>query len=95
MSAFGRKAEWIIAVLMSLIDDLAKIVIGDTLSACLPAPAKAPPSGSGWIHEIKHDGFRILARRDSAGVRLITREVCMSDPVRVQVADRPSVDQRP
>jgi bifunctional non-homologous end joining protein LigD len=25
------------------------------------------------IHEIKHDGFRIVARRDSAGVRLITR----------------------
>ena len=36
-------------------------------------PAKAPPSGPGWLHEIKHDGFRILARRDSAGVRLITR----------------------
>jgi hypothetical protein len=41
--------------------------------ACRP-PAKAPPSGPGWLHEIKHDGFRILARRDSAGVRLITRE---------------------
>jgi ATP-dependent DNA ligase len=40
---------------------------------CLPSPAKAPPSGPGWIHEIKHDGFRILARRDSGGVRLITR----------------------
>jgi bifunctional non-homologous end joining protein LigD len=32
-----------------------------------------PPSGPGWLHEIKHDGFRILARRDGAGVRLITR----------------------
>ena len=31
------------------------------------------PSGPGWIHEIKHDGFRILARRDATGVRLITR----------------------
>src|SRR6516164_7318443 len=39
----------------------------------LPSPAKAPPSGPGWIHEIKHDGFRIMARRDGAGVRLITR----------------------
>ena len=39
---------------------------------CLPSPAKAPPSRPGWIHEIKHDGFRILTRRDSAGVRLIT-----------------------
>jgi bifunctional non-homologous end joining protein LigD len=43
------------------------------IEPCLPSPAKAPPSGSDWIHEIKHDGFRILARRDSAGVRLITR----------------------
>ena len=32
-----------------------------------------PPSGPNWIHEIKHDGFRIMARRDAAGVRLITR----------------------
>ena len=40
---------------------------------CLPSPAKAPPSGPGWLHEIKHDGFRILARRESADVRLITR----------------------
>jgi bifunctional non-homologous end joining protein LigD len=43
------------------------------IEPCLPSPAKAPPSGPGWIHEIKHDGFRILARRDSAGVRLFTR----------------------
>jgi bifunctional non-homologous end joining protein LigD len=27
----------------------------------------------GWIHEIKHDGFRILARRDDRGIRLFTR----------------------
>ena len=43
------------------------------IEPCLPSPAKAPPSGPGWLHEIKHDGFRILARRDKAGVRLITR----------------------
>jgi ATP-dependent DNA ligase len=43
------------------------------IEPCLPSPAKAPPSGPGWIHEVKHDGFRILARRDSAGVRFITR----------------------
>jgi ATP-dependent DNA ligase len=43
------------------------------IEPCLPSPAKAPPSGPGWIHEIKHDGFRILARRNDAGVQLITR----------------------
>jgi bifunctional non-homologous end joining protein LigD len=34
---------------------------------------EGPTFGPGWIHEIKHDGFRILARRGPAGVRLITR----------------------
>ena len=43
------------------------------IEPCLPSPAKAPPSGPGWLHEIKHDGFRIMARRDRAGVRLFTR----------------------
>jgi len=40
---------------------------------CLPSPAKVPPSGPDWIHEVKHDGFRIMARRDSSGIRLISR----------------------
>lgn len=40
---------------------------------CLPSPATMPPAGSGWIHEIKHDGYRMMVRRDGAGVRLITR----------------------
>ena len=40
---------------------------------CLPRPAKEPPDGPGRIHEIKHDGFHILARRDERGVRLFTR----------------------
>ena len=38
------------------------------IAPCLPSPAKAPPSGPGWLHEIKHDGFRILARRDPNGL---------------------------
>jgi bifunctional non-homologous end joining protein LigD len=40
---------------------------------CLPRAAAEPPVGLDWIHEIKHDGFRILARRDAARVRLFTR----------------------
>jgi bifunctional non-homologous end joining protein LigD len=43
------------------------------IEPCLPSLAKAPLSGPGWLHEVKHDGFHILARRDRAGVRLITR----------------------
>jgi bifunctional non-homologous end joining protein LigD len=44
----------------------------ELIEPSLPS-TKAPPSGPGWIHEIKHDGFRILARRGNAGVQLITR----------------------
>jgi ATP-dependent DNA ligase len=43
------------------------------IEPCLPSPAPKPPAGDGWIHEIKLDGFRCLARRDGAGVRLLTR----------------------
>ena len=43
------------------------------IEPCLPSPAKRPPAGLGWIHEMKHDGFRIMARLDAKGVRLITR----------------------
>jgi bifunctional non-homologous end joining protein LigD len=40
---------------------------------CLPRPAKQPPAGPGWIHEIKHDGFRIIAYRSGGRVQLMTR----------------------
>ncbi len=41
---------------------------------CLPRPAQEPPAGLGWIHEIKHDGFRILAEINAGRVKLITRK---------------------
>ena len=40
---------------------------------CLPTKAPQPPSGDTWVHEIKHDGFRLMVRCDAAGVRLLTR----------------------
>ena len=40
---------------------------------CLPSPAERPPVGPAWVHEIKHDGYRLMARHDAAGVRLLTR----------------------
>src|SRR6266436_5480158 len=40
---------------------------------CLPSPAEKPPTGAGWLHEIKHDGFRVIARKDSERVRLYSR----------------------
>jgi bifunctional non-homologous end joining protein LigD len=43
------------------------------IAPCLPSPAERPPTGPRWIHEIKHDGYRLMARRDPTGVRLLTR----------------------
>jgi bifunctional non-homologous end joining protein LigD len=43
------------------------------IEPCLPSLADRPQSGSDWVHEIKHDGFRLLACRDAAGIRLLTR----------------------
>jgi ATP dependent DNA ligase domain len=40
---------------------------------CLPSPADRPPSAPGWIHEIKHDGFRVIARKDGDRVKLYSR----------------------
>src|SRR5262249_9491598 len=40
---------------------------------CLPSPAERMPSGPGWVHEIKHDGFRVIARKHHGRVRLYSR----------------------
>ena len=43
------------------------------IAPCLPTKTDKPPSGSLWLHEIKHDGFRIIARKDGPRVRLYSR----------------------
>jgi bifunctional non-homologous end joining protein LigD len=38
-----------------------------------PTKAERPPSGEMWLHEIKHDGFRVIARKEVTRVRLYSR----------------------
>jgi bifunctional non-homologous end joining protein LigD len=40
---------------------------------CIPTRAVKPPAGPGWVHEIKHDGYRLQVRRVRDQVRLFTR----------------------
>jgi ATP-dependent DNA ligase len=40
---------------------------------CIPTLAAKPPSGPDWVHEIKHDGYRLIVRRDGKAVRPFTR----------------------
>ena len=39
----------------------------------LASTASRPPEGPEWLHEIKYDGYRLLARIEGGTVRLITR----------------------
>ncbi len=43
------------------------------IEPCLPSSAPTPPSGEVWLHEIKWDGFRVIARKDGARVKLYSR----------------------
>jgi len=43
------------------------------IEPCVPSLAPTPPAGPGWVHEIKHDGYRLILRRDGDAVRLFTR----------------------
>jgi bifunctional non-homologous end joining protein LigD len=62
-----------------LLPDISKItgarkgLLPTFLEPSLAAPCDKPPSGPDWIHEIKHDGYRIEARIDGNTVRLFTR----------------------
>ena len=40
---------------------------------CLPIRAPKPPSGEHWLHEIKHDGFRVIARKIGKRAKLFSR----------------------
>jgi bifunctional non-homologous end joining protein LigD len=40
----------------------------------LASPCEMPPSGPKWIHEIKHNGYRMQARIDGTTVQLLTRK---------------------
>ena len=40
---------------------------------CLPASVKQAPAGDEWIHEIKLDGYRMVAYKNGGSVRFISR----------------------
>src|SRR6476661_6020997 len=40
---------------------------------CIPTRGTQVPAGPEWLHEIKHDGYRLIVQREGSRVRLFTR----------------------
>lgn len=40
---------------------------------CFPTVAKRAPTGPDWVYELKHDGYRLLARKDGQQVVIYSR----------------------
>jgi ATP-dependent DNA ligase len=68
-STLARRADYVAS--HALFRSRLPIII---VEPCVPSFAKAPPTGPDWVHEIKHDGFRVIARRDGKKIRLISRK---------------------
>ena len=34
------------------------------IEPCVPTPSRSVPDGPRWTFEVKHDGYRFIARRD-------------------------------
>jgi ATP dependent DNA ligase domain len=56
----------------SLARDRRPLPVG-FIETCQPVLSNVVPIGPEWIHELKYDGWRILARKDSDRVRLWSR----------------------
>jgi hypothetical protein len=69
------------------------------IAPCLPTKTNKLPSGSQWLHEIKHDGFRVIARKDGRDcgaivVRATISPVASRGTVGVPVSEHDDADSR-
>ena len=51
----------------------ARRPVPQTQPLALAMVVEEPPAGDDWLHEIKHDGYRIVARIEEGEVRLVSR----------------------
>jgi len=48
-------------------------MLKNAFQPCIPTKAAQVPNRPEWLHEIKHDGYRLIVQRDGKRVRLFTR----------------------
>jgi bifunctional non-homologous end joining protein LigD len=52
---------------------LQRPLAGGFIAPCLPIKTTKLPYGGQWLHEMKHDGCWVIARKDGPRVRLYSR----------------------
>ncbi len=57
----------------AVLSNAARVPLPEEPRPLLATLAREAPKGSGWVHEIKLDGYRILARVEQGDVRLVSR----------------------
>jgi bifunctional non-homologous end joining protein LigD len=70
-SAAGAKAR--VVNFGSALKKAPKEKLPEFIAPELALQSETPPSGNGWLHELKLDGYRIQARKDGEKVQLLTR----------------------
>lgn len=68
-----RRASGAKASAYSKLKGARKSILPVFVEPALAEERDGPPQGKGWLHEIKHDGYRMQARLDGGKVKLLTR----------------------
>src|SRR6185436_15417992 len=53
---------------------------------CLPTRGTKVPDRPEWIHEIKHDGYRLIVQREEKRVRLFTRNAAFVIAATIEIS---------
>ena len=72
--ARARKSGAARPAALARVEGARKGILPPFVEPSLARQVPRPPAGAGWIHEIKHDGYRIEARVDGGKVKLLTRK---------------------
>jgi len=72
--AIGRRAKRAVAVATLVkLSGATKAPLPEAIEPQLAVLCRTPPTGTHWVHEIKHDGYRMLCRIDNGEARMQSR----------------------
>jgi bifunctional non-homologous end joining protein LigD len=69
----GMRGRVSLGVKPGSIKGAKKAAFPGLVEPCLALLVEKPPAGDSWLHEIKFDGYRLMAAMDGKSVRLLTR----------------------